>query len=124
MPDTIRPKGRKLGRIATLIRKTVFSGRNLEPRATKAVKSESELPPTDQMTTETPRVEGSNPETSDVSLVQQAAAGNAKAFRTPVDRHADRMYRIAVSMVGSASDAEDVLQETFAGAYKGLKGFE
>jgi RNA polymerase sigma-70 factor (ECF subfamily) len=107
-----------------ILQKTIFSGRNLNPGATKPVKSESALPPTDQMTTERPRVEGNYPEASDVSLVQQAAAGNEKAFRTLVDRHADRMYRMAVSMVGSVADAEDVLQETFAGAYKGLKGFE
>src|ERR1700733_13649729 len=77
--------------------KNLFSGRNPQSRATKAVKSESALPPTDQMTTERPRVEGNDPETSDVSLVQQAAAGNEKAFRTLVDRHADRMYRMAIS---------------------------
>ena len=31
------------------------------------------------------------------------------------------MYRLAISMVGSAADAEDVLQETFAGEYKGWR---
>ena len=88
------------------------------------MKIESDLPPTDQSKTETPRVEGKNPETSDVLLVHRAKAGDGKAFHELVDRHADRMYRLAVSMVGNAADAEDVLQETFAGAFKGLKGFE
>jgi RNA polymerase sigma-70 factor (ECF subfamily) len=88
------------------------------------VKIDSDLPPTDQSKTETLRVEGNNPEASDVALVRRANAGGGKAFHELVDRHADRMYRLAVSMVGNAADAEDVLQETFAGAFKGLKGFE
>jgi RNA polymerase sigma-70 factor (ECF subfamily) len=88
------------------------------------VKIQSDLPPTDQSKTETPRVEGHNPEASDVVLVRRAANGDGKAFHQLVDRHADRMYRLAVSMVGNAVDAEDVLQETFAGAFKGLKGFQ
>jgi RNA polymerase sigma-70 factor, ECF subfamily len=88
------------------------------------VKFESDLPPTVQSTMETPRVEGTNPEATDVQLLRRAAAGDAKAFHQLVDRHADRMYRLAVSMVGNAFDAEDVLQETFAGAFKGLSRFE
>ena len=33
------------------------------------------------------------------------------------------MYRLAVSLVGNRTDAEDVLQEAFAGAYRGAGGF-
>jgi RNA polymerase sigma-70 factor (ECF subfamily) len=88
------------------------------------VKIERDLPLMERMNMETPRVEGQNPETSDVFLVHQAKAGDGKAFHILVDRHADRMFRLAVSMVGNATDAEDVLQETFAGAYRGLNGFE
>jgi RNA polymerase sigma-70 factor (ECF subfamily) len=74
--------------------------------------------------TETPRVEGNSPEATDVQLLRRANAGDAKAFHQLVDRHSDRLYRLAVSMVGNAFDAEDVLQETFAGAFKGLSRFE
>ena len=62
--------------------------------------------------------------TDDGQLVKQAVAGNAKAFHQLVDRHAQRMYRLAVSLVGNSSDAEDVLQEALAGAYRNLKTFE
>src|SRR5206468_4935150 len=34
------------------------------------------------------------------------------------------LYRLAVSLVGNAADAEDVLQEAFTGAYRGLSGFQ
>jgi RNA polymerase sigma-70 factor (ECF subfamily) len=34
------------------------------------------------------------------------------------------MYRLAYMLIGSAADAEDVLQETWAGAFKSLRRFE
>jgi RNA polymerase sigma-70 factor (ECF subfamily) len=73
---------------------------------------------------ETWRVVEQDPEADDIDLVRRAVAGDSGAFHGLVDRHADRLYRLAVSLVGNAADAEDVLQETFAGAYRGLKGFE
>jgi len=41
-----------------------------------------------------------------------------------VDRYANEMFRLAVSLVGNAADAEDVLQETFAGAFQAMPDFE
>ena len=46
------------------------------------------------------------------------------AFHELVDRYANEMYRLAVSLVGNAADAEDVVQETFAGAYQAMPDFE
>jgi RNA polymerase sigma-70 factor (ECF subfamily) len=34
------------------------------------------------------------------------------------------LYRLALSLVGNATDAEDVLQETLVGAFRGLRSFE
>jgi RNA polymerase sigma-70 factor (ECF subfamily) len=65
-----------------------------------------------------------NPEADDIELLRHAAHGDSGAFHALIDRHAQRLYRVAVSLVGNASDAEDVLQETFIGAFRGLKGFE
>jgi RNA polymerase sigma-70 factor (ECF subfamily) len=87
----------------------------------------SNLPPTDQRTTtETPRVEAdsSREATVDIELLRKSAAGDGKAYHALVDRHADRLYRLAVSLVGNSADAEDVLQEAFTGAYRGLSGFQ
>jgi RNA polymerase sigma-70 factor (ECF subfamily) len=60
----------------------------------------------------------------DLDLLRRAAAGDGKAFHVLVDRHVQRLYRLATSLVGNASDAEDVLQEALAGAYRGLGRFE
>jgi RNA polymerase sigma-70 factor (ECF subfamily) len=88
--------------------------------------------------TETPNVEpngppsGLPPETKlveagqvdDAGLLKKAAAGDGRAFHALLDRHMDRLFRLAVSLVGNSADAEDLLQETFAGAYRGLYRFE
>ncbi len=64
------------------------------------------------------------PDASDIELLQKSAAGDGAAFHQLVDRHADRLYALAMSLIGQSADAEDVLQETFAGAYRGLRKFE
>lgn len=61
---------------------------------------------------------------TDLELIRLAAEGDPSAFHTLVDRYAQSLYRLAYSMIGSAADAEDVLQETFAGAYRNLRGFQ
>jgi RNA polymerase sigma-70 factor (ECF subfamily) len=60
----------------------------------------------------------------DTVLLRNAASGDSKAFHALVDRHADRLYRLAASLVGNTTDAEDVLQLAFAGAYAGLSQFQ
>jgi len=65
-----------------------------------------------------------NPEADDIELLRRGGAGDSAAFHALVDRHAQRLYRLAVSLIGNATDAEDVLQETFIGAFKGLRSFE
>lgn len=41
-----------------------------------------------------------------------------------MDRHVDRMFRLAASLVGNAADAEDVLQESLTGAFRGAGKFQ
>ena len=69
-------------------------------------------------------MEASKPAIDDAQLLKKAALGDALAFRALLDRHVDRLFRLAVSLLGNSADAEDVLQETFAGAFRGLKKFE
>jgi RNA polymerase sigma-70 factor (ECF subfamily) len=49
----------------------------------------------------------------DVELLRQIAAGNRAAFAEFYDRHSTLMFSIACKILNDASEAEDVLQETF-----------
>ena len=60
----------------------------------------------------------------DLALVRSAAAGDERAFHVVMDRHARRLFRIAMSLSRSREDAEDICQETFIGAYRGLATFD
>jgi RNA polymerase sigma-70 factor (ECF subfamily) len=64
------------------------------------------------------------PEIGDVELLRKAVAGNGKAFHELVNRHGQLMYRLAVRLIGNATDAEDVVQEAFAGAFRSMAKFE
>jgi RNA polymerase sigma-70 factor (ECF subfamily) len=61
---------------------------------------------------------------SDKQLVAEAKAGNHQAFEKLVERHEDKVYGLALRMMGNEADAEDVLQDTFLSAYKALKNFK
>ena len=61
---------------------------------------------------------------TDAELVHKARRGDEAAYDEMVDRFGPYLYRLAFSLVGNAADAEDVLQETFSGAFQSLRGFE
>lgn len=66
---------------------------------------------------------GQLPPTTDLELLQKARCGDTGAFHELVDRHGPRLYGLAVRLVGNSADAEDVVQETFTGAFRGLRAF-
>ncbi len=59
----------------------------------------------------------------DEDLVRQAQAGDETAFTELVHRHERHVYTLALRMLREPADAEDVLQETFISALRGLKHF-
>jgi RNA polymerase sigma-70 factor (ECF subfamily) len=59
-----------------------------------------------------------------LELVRRSRRGDGGAFHALVDRYAQSMFALAHSLVGNAADAEDVVQETFAGAFRGIERFE
>lgn len=61
---------------------------------------------------------------TDSELVDSAKRGSRDAFDEIVCRHRDRLYRLAFRLTSDASDAEEVVQETFLHAYRGIRGFE
>ena len=59
-----------------------------------------------------------------MNVVAWARGGDIEAFRTLVERHSHRLFRLAYRMTGNEADAEDVVQETFMRAHENLGRFE
>jgi RNA polymerase sigma-70 factor (ECF subfamily) len=51
-------------------------------------------------------------------------AGDPEEFSRLVDAYSNNIYRLAIKMLNQQQDAEDVLQETFIKAYRGIKSFD
>lgn len=56
----------------------------------------------------------------DATLVVRARDGDMRAFEVLVRRYQGHMYRLAVHMLASRGDAEDVVQEVFLTAWRRL----
>ncbi len=59
----------------------------------------------------------------EVVLVQRARGGDRAAFDELVRRHADGLYAVVVRLCASPQEAEEVTQEAFLRAWRGLPGF-
>lgn len=60
----------------------------------------------------------------DQNLAARAAAGDASAFRELYRAHVHPVYWIALGILGSPADAEDVTQDTFVVAWRKLPRFD
>ena len=60
---------------------------------------------------------------SDLQLVQCAQSGDTAAFNQLVIRYRPRIVQLAMRITDSAADAEDVAQEAFLSAFRGLRNF-
>ena len=59
----------------------------------------------------------------DAALVCRFNAGDEGAFGEIIARHSRKMFSIALSHLGNHADAEEIAQDTFIRAYRGLPGF-
>jgi hypothetical protein len=59
----------------------------------------------------------------DFALLAAARDGDDRAFAVLIDRHAPALLQVAYSLSRNRADAEDVVQETFLAAYRGMKRF-
>jgi RNA polymerase sigma-70 factor (ECF subfamily) len=66
---------------------------------------------------------GSVDSRDDDVLVRASQQGDRRAFETLVARHAQAILSVTSRMIGRGPDAEDVAQETFVAACRGLSRF-
>lgn len=59
----------------------------------------------------------------DAKLADLAAEGQREAFEELVRRHADHLYAIVVRYGAEPSEAEEIVQEAFLRAWRGIGGF-
>ena len=60
---------------------------------------------------------------ADLALVERCRTGDLGAFEEIYRAHSGRLYSLALRMVGSPADAEDLLQEIFLSAHRKLEGY-
>ncbi len=59
----------------------------------------------------------------DTALVQRFAKGDESAFTELVNRYRGRIYGLTLNLLHNAADAEEITQDTFIRAYRGLSRF-
>ena len=61
---------------------------------------------------------------TDIFYLQQIISGNARAYAFLVEKHKDMVFSIALKIVHSREDAEEIAQDSFVKAYQSLSGFK
>lgn len=60
----------------------------------------------------------------ELEYIARAGRGDAAAFEWLYKKHVQKIHSLVYRMVGSLTDAEEVVQEIFCQAFKGLHAFE
>jgi RNA polymerase sigma-70 factor (ECF subfamily) len=68
-------------------------------------------------------MESPTPAGDERHLLSRCRAGDTRAFSVLVDRYRDRAYGLALRMVRSPADAEEVAQDAFVRAWRSLADF-
>ena len=63
-----------------------------------------------------------SPNSTEISL-EILRTGDRAEFGKVVEMYSAKIYRLALRMLGNPQDAEDILQETFLKAFRGIAGF-
>ncbi len=58
------------------------------------------------------------------TIIRRCLKGEVEAYGRLVDRYSARVINVALMMVGDRHEAEDIAQEAFIRAYRGLSGFK
>lgn len=68
-------------------------------------------------------MEGLEARLSDNALAEMAAQGDGQAFSSLLERHYDRIFRIALRFCGVREDAEDIAQDVCISLASALRGY-
>ena len=60
----------------------------------------------------------------DTAFIRRCLTGQVEAYGALVDRYSARIVNLAFAMIGDRHEAEDVAQEAFVRAYRGLSRFQ
>ncbi len=60
---------------------------------------------------------------TDRDIIDSVRAGNTRSYATLVDRHKDRAMTLAVRLIRSREEAEEIVQDAFLRAYRNLDQF-
>src|SRR3990170_4602801 len=60
---------------------------------------------------------------SEADLLARCRSGDEEAFRQLVERYDERVYRITYALLAHPADAQEVEQETFLKAWRGIASF-
>jgi RNA polymerase sigma-70 factor (ECF subfamily) len=60
----------------------------------------------------------------ELKLISKVQAGDKQAFRELYENYYSRIYSMALSIMKSPEEAEEVVQESFVKAYLGIKNFK
>ena len=64
-----------------------------------------------------------SPQQPDAELIERVQKGDTRCFGELVSRYQDQVFGMAFRLVRGEKDAEDIAQEAFLRAYRGLEGF-
>jgi RNA polymerase sigma-70 factor, ECF subfamily len=59
----------------------------------------------------------------DADLVRRFLTGDESAFVEITSRYREKIFSVAISLLRNRADAEEIVQDTFVRAYRGLKNF-
>jgi RNA polymerase sigma factor (sigma-70 family) len=65
-----------------------------------------------------------HPSSAEPDLIERARAGDRDAFEELVRRHADRLYAVVIRFVADDDEAQEVTQEAFLRAWRGIGRFQ
>ena len=62
--------------------------------------------------------------TTDIEIIQQVLGGNTAIYSVLINRYKNKVFSLAYAIVPNRQDAEEIAQDAFVKAFKGLSSFK